>query len=318
MATSSRKFAAPYDRTTKIVSAAGCGVLLAVAVLAPHIVFRVAAILIVGLTYAFSPRGYEVTAEAIVVRRLIGNKRLPLAGVRAAGRVDAGDLRGAVRLWGSGGMFGYYGLFQTSRLGRCWWYVTDRKNAVAVAASGGTVVFSPDDVEGFLAAVPLAGGAPLPDEAFPGRGKRRGSRRPAVLWIGGGVVLAAAVLASLAITYSPGPPKLDLTARGLTIHDRFYPVSIDAAAVDVARIRVVDLDVDTAWRPTVRTDGFANAHYRSGWFRTVNGQKVRLYQAGRRRLVLFPPKGDAAPVLLEVSRPEDFVEQVRGRWRGGE
>lgn len=314
MAPASVEFSASYDRTAKIVSAAVSGVLLAVSLLAPHVLFAAVSILIVALAYAFSPRGYVVSPATILVRRLIGSARFPLTGIADARRAGSSDLSGAIRLWGSGGMFGYYGLFQTSRLGRCRWYVTDRRNAVIVTSSAGTVVFSPDDVDGFLAALPPVSGAPVSAVELAQTVRARRSRRTAALWIGLAVGIAAIALVALAIAYSPGPPKLTLTPQGLTIHDRFYPVTIDAADVDAARIRIVDLAVDPDWRPTMRTNGFANFHYRSGWFRTANGRKVRLYQAGGTRLVLLPPKGNGAPVLLEVAAPEDFVGQVRGEW----
>jgi hypothetical protein len=70
--------------------------------------------------------------------------------------------------------------------------------------------------------------------------------------------------------------------------------------VDVEHIRLVDCGVDTDWRPTARTDGFANAHYRSGWFRVAGGKTVRMDRADGTRLVLLPPKGDGAAVLLET------------------
>ena len=96
-------------------------------------------------------------------------------------------------------------------------------------------------------------------------------------------------LGIVAFTYSPGVPNYTLTSETLTIHDRLYPVTLRANAVDVANIRVVDLDGNSEWRPTLRTNGFANSHYESGWFRAANGQKVRLYRAGGERLVLLPP-----------------------------
>jgi hypothetical protein len=105
-----------------------------------------------------------------------------------------------------------------------------------------------------------------------------------------------------------------LTADALTIHDRFYPVTLRAADVDVSRARLVDIAVDPEWRPTTRTNGFANAHYRSGWFRVANGQKIRMYRADSTRLLLLPPKGDGAPVLLEVKDPGQFLDELRGQW----
>ena len=114
--------------------------------------------------------------------------------------------------------------------------------------------------------------------------------------------------------YSPGPPSYTLTADALTIHDRFYPVTLKAADVDVARVRLVDIAVDREWRPTMRTNGFANAHYRSGWFRVAGGQKVRLYRVDGTRLVLLPPKGDGAAVLLEAKDPAKLLDELRWAW----
>jgi hypothetical protein len=123
------------------------------------------------------------------------------------------------------------------------------------------------------------------------------------------------LLVAGALLYSPGPPKYTLTSEGLTIHDRFYPVTVRAADVDVEHIQVVDIGVDPHWRPTMRTNGFANARYRSGWFRVAGGEKVRMYRTDSRRLVLLPPKGEAAPVLIEVKQPEAFIQEVRQAWR---
>jgi hypothetical protein len=121
---------------------------------------------------------------------------------------------------------------------------------------------------------------------------------------------------AFAFTYSPGPPACTLTADSLTIHDKFYSVTVPAGSVDVDRIRLIDLAVDTEWRATARTNGFANAHYRSGWFRTAGGKPVRLYQADSRRLVLLPPRGDGAAVLLESADPEKFMRDLRQAWAG--
>lgn len=150
------EFSASYDTTTKIVSGGVCaGLLLAVAVMAvPHGVI-VGCLLLVTLllTYVYSPRGYRVDGRSIVVKRLIGSVTVPLDGLRSARRIGPDDLRGCIRLFGSGGLFGYYGLFRTSSLGRCTWYVTNRKNAVVVIGASKTTVYSPDDVDEFLAAI---------------------------------------------------------------------------------------------------------------------------------------------------------------------
>jgi hypothetical protein len=117
-----------------------------------------------------------------------------------------------------------------------------------------------------------------------------------------------------AIFYSPGPPSYTVTPESLTFHDRFYPVTLTATSVDVQCIRVVDLDVDTDWQPTICLGGFSNPHYRCGRFLVDSGKIVRIYQVDSRRLVLLPPKNDDTAVLVETREPEIFVDEVRRNW----
>ena len=298
-------FSASYDTTTKVISAVVLVVFLVIIVATHSVVAGCLTAAIVVGAYAWSPRGYAVSDGSIEVKRLIGRARIPLDGLREARAATKDDFRGCLRLFGNGGLFGYYGMFRTSKLGKSTWYVTNRGKAVVVVTGEKTVLFSPDNVEGFIAAI----GAPTaPVPATQDAGSRVGSLAGAAI----GIVVIA--ILAFAFLYSPGPPSYTLTPESLTIHDRFYPVTLNRTSVDVEHIRVVDFGVDTEWRPTRRTNGFANAHYASGWFRVANGETIRMYRAGGTRLVLLPPKGDGAALLLEVGEPEKFVAEVRHRW----
>jgi hypothetical protein len=300
-------FSASYDTTTKVISAVVLVVFLVIIVATHSVVAGCLTAAIVVGAYAWSPRGYAVSDGSIEVKRLIGRARIPLDGLREARAATKDDFRGCLRLFGNGGLFGYYGLFRTSKLGKSTWYVTNRGKAVVVVTGEKTVLFSPDNVEGFIAAI----GAPTaPVPATQDAGSRVGSLAGAAI----GIVVIA--ILAFAFLYSPGPPSYTLTPESLTIHDRFYPVTLNRTSVDVEHIRVVDFGVDTEWRPTRRTNGFANAHYRSGWFRVASGQTVRMYRAGGTRLVLLPPKGDGAALLLETREPGKFVVEVRRKWSG--
>lgn len=134
--------------------------------------------------------------------------------------------------------------------------------------------------------------------------------------IGAAGIFIALMAAAFALFYAPGPPRCTLAAGSLSIHDRLYPVTLRAEAVDVDHIRIVDLDSDPDWVPTLRTNGFSNLHYHSGWYRVRNGQKIRLYRADGRRVVLLPPKGAGNAVLYEVADPERFVAEIRREWTG--
>jgi Bacterial PH domain len=153
------RFSASYDRNTKIVSGIVCLGLLAVIVAVHNFVLTSLSLLAILLCFAYSPRGYELAGRSILVKRLAGTVRIPLDGLREARRATPDDFRGGIRLWGSGGLFGYYGLFSTTKLGKSTWYVTNRSNSVVVVTAAKTVLFSPDGAEVFLAAIRAGGPA---------------------------------------------------------------------------------------------------------------------------------------------------------------
>ncbi len=307
-------FSASYDRFTKILSAVVCLGMLAVILATHNIVIATLAVAVILVSFAYSPRGYILKGRSILVRRLAGQAKIALDDVREIRQVAPDDCRGCIRLWGSGGLFGYYGLFSSTNLGRFTEYVTNRKNSVVVITGSKTVLFSPDDVGGFLDAIramaPVTASAPVPAPAFAATRRFRALGTTAGIALG----MAAIGLGVAASVYAPGPPSYTLTAAALTINDRFYPVTLRPDAVDVSQIRTVDLQNDADWRPVARTNGFANSHYQSGWFRVANGQKVRLYRAGGKQVVLLPPKVDGTVVLYEPPDPDSFVADVRAAW----
>jgi Bacterial PH domain len=146
-------FSASYDRVTKSISALVCLFLLAVMAATHSLVFCVLAVLLILVSYAYSPRGYVIADRSIAVQRLAGRPRIALDDVRELRRATPDDSSGAIRLWGSGGLFGYYGLFSSAKLGKFTAYVINRNNKVLVVSGSKTVLFSPDDVAGFLNAI---------------------------------------------------------------------------------------------------------------------------------------------------------------------
>src|ERR1022692_3601233 len=313
----SASFSASYDKSTKLISAGIFVLLLLLALVIPGVFMGCVGAMLLVATYACSPRSYAISERSILVKRLIGTVRIPLDGIREARIATPDDFRDCIRLLGNGGLFGYYGQFRTARLGECTWYVTNRSNTVVVVTRTGTTVFSPDDADGFLAAIHASVPVPPPIPVEPLINSLQSYRAgiPVGMLVGGAIAIVVLAVVAFALLYSPGPPSYTLTPQSLTIHDRFYPVTLQAAGVDAERIRIIDFGVDTEWRPTARTNGFANAHYRSGWFRVASGKTVRLYRADATRLVLLPPKGNGAPVLLETTDPEKFIRDVRQAWQ---
>jgi|SRR5580692_12043191 hypothetical protein len=149
----SHSFTASYDTATKIISAVFCAILVSAVAVTHNAFVGILCAAVFALSYAYSPRAYTISRQSVIVKRAIGKVRIPLDGIVEARVATEDDFRGCIRLFGNGGLFGYYGLFRTSKLGKCWWYVTNRSNAVVIITGAKTTVLSPDDTDGFLAAI---------------------------------------------------------------------------------------------------------------------------------------------------------------------
>lgn len=304
---SPRSFAASYDRLTLIVTGIVILITVAMGFLLRIPVAAALLAIVVIVTYAFSPRSYTLDGRLLRVQRLVGDFIIPLDGLRLARRVSNEELRGSVRLWASGGLFGYFGVFRTPAFGSTRWYVTNLANRIILVIPSRTVLVSPDDVDGFLALLDVhPSEAPLPFPPSTTRWPRLLMIIPAALGI------LAVVFSTYMMSYSPGPVRTTLTRDVLEIHDRFYPVTIDAHSVPPDQVRIVDLDGEPQWQPVRRTNGFANSHYSSGWFELAGGRKVRLYRAGGKQLVLIPAR--EATILLEAPDPQAFVDVLQREW----
>jgi hypothetical protein len=116
-------------------------------------IFTTAACLLVyGISYLFRPIGYIVTSEELIIRRPIGNVRLRREDIKSVEPVERNVVSGAIRTFGVGGLFGYYGRFANFHMGRMTWYATRRDRPVLIrVVPHKKIVLTPDDQEGFVA-----------------------------------------------------------------------------------------------------------------------------------------------------------------------
>ncbi len=307
-------FPAQLDGRAKLISAFVVALLTAVPLfslrsnpLAAAILALSSAVLI-GSAYAFSPRGYEISGRELRVKRLFGDVVFPLDGSRFVRDAGQNDFHGCIRLWGSGGFFGYFGLFWSKALGRTRWYLTDRAKALVIGNQDRVILVSPEDREAFIAALKKSAG-----DAPPAAAQQQPSSPFRLTFV---ISAVALLLLAAALFYNPGRAPLDLTGDSLVIHAPFYGLTVPASSVELSGIRVVNLTVEPGWKPVLRTNGFRNFYFSAGNFRTANGQAVKFFSAGAQQLVLLPPsQTDGVPILLDTADPHNFVGQIRQLWR---
>jgi hypothetical protein len=108
-------------------------------------------IAILAVVAALAPLGYSVSEDSIVVRRLAHNVVIPRASIRDVRRLARRDVGFAWRLFGSGGLLGFFGYFSSAKLGRFLAYAADTASLVLITQTDGRkILISPYPPEEFL------------------------------------------------------------------------------------------------------------------------------------------------------------------------
>lgn len=309
------RFAAPWDRTLRITTAAVVLLLAAAAATFAYVALRagvpfeiflgIAALvaLILGAAWALAPRGFAVEAGQVRIERPLRSIAIPIRTIRSAGPLPAGALRGAMRLGGSGGLFGYYGRFWSRTLGAFRLYATRREGLVRLDTPDDRFVLSPDRPERFLeevlARAPEArseAGAPLP---------ARPAGRRAWLAIGAAILLVPlAVLGILGASWAFSPVGARVTDAAVVVDRRWArPVEIP-----IAEIRSAEVLPPVALRGARRVAGFSGGGVHYGRFQSQSLGGFQLY-AWRRGPVVLLETSDGR-VVLTPEEPERFAAEV--------
>jgi len=148
-----KNYKAPWSASLVVISLVASIVLVgtAVALLVrdPHALAGWLLVAVVFLGALFVIRGYAISPNALLVRRLFWSTRLPLADLEAA-QVVPDVMDGSWRLFGNGGLFTFSGLYRNETLGRYRAYVTNPHRTVVLRYPARTVVVSPSDPEEFV------------------------------------------------------------------------------------------------------------------------------------------------------------------------
>ena len=114
-------------------------------------IIPISLIIMLVLTYGFSPKGYALEDGKLVVLRPFQNKFHATTDILNVSLVDRKDLKNSLRVFGVGGLFGYFGLFRNTRYGTMIWYATRRDQFVVIERSNGkAIVLTPDDPNSFV------------------------------------------------------------------------------------------------------------------------------------------------------------------------
>lgn len=318
------RFAAPWDRTLRITTAAVVLLLAGISVfllrlatatettgasaMAVLLVATLAATL--ALCWALGPKAFSIQGGRLRIERPLRSVDVPLAAIRAAGPLPDGALRGSLKVAGSGGLFGYYGRFWNRRLGAFRLYATRRTGLVVVDTGDERFVLSPDPADRFLDA--LLSRAPAAARAVSEASFARRPMPRKVLMVLGAIIALVPVIAGgvVAATWAWSPRAAMVEGGEIRIERRLVaPLVIPLS--DVRDVERLAFEQGLMLRRVAGTSVPGGVRY--GHFRSRELGDVQLYAWRPGPYVLLETVDGR--VVLTPDDPDAFVAGVRAGLR---
>ena len=109
-------------------------------------------LLIYVFTFVFRPVNYQVVEDRLIIHRPISDVIIYTNQMVSVEIITKRNIGWVVRVFGVGGLFGYYGKFTNFKMGSMMWYTTRRDKMVLVKTMNGKkIILSPDEPESFVA-----------------------------------------------------------------------------------------------------------------------------------------------------------------------
>ena len=112
------------------------------------------------------------------------------------------------------------------------------------------------------------------------------------------------------IGYSSKNVRFEVSDEGLRISRSLYGRFIPRGEIAVEAVKVIDLNIDSGYKPKRRTNGAGLPGYAEGWFKLKNDEKALMFVTERSSVVYIPTKKDYS-VLLSVREAEEFADLIK-------
>ena len=102
---------------------------------------------VIVFCYLYSPIKYELTDRQLIINRPVKNITINFTDISEVRSIDSSELSGTIRTFGVGGLFGYFGKYYNSTVGKMNWYTTQMRNRILIQMNTcEKIIISPDDL----------------------------------------------------------------------------------------------------------------------------------------------------------------------------
>lgn len=99
-------------------------------------------------SFLFAPQSYSLSNNEIIINRPIKNRKINIYDIEEVRIIPDTEIKGLIRTFGVGGVFGYFGKHYNSKLGNITLYATQRKNYILIQMKQGKkIIITPNDIK---------------------------------------------------------------------------------------------------------------------------------------------------------------------------
>jgi hypothetical protein len=80
----------------------------------------------------YAPIHYIIDTKYLVIHRKVKGVSINLNEISSVKLLSEKEIKGGIRMFGVGGVFGYFGLFTFPKIGYCKMFATQRKNMILI------------------------------------------------------------------------------------------------------------------------------------------------------------------------------------------
>ncbi len=128
-----------------------------------------------------------------------------------------------------------------------------------------------------------------------------------------GVILIGVIVMFFMLSYQAKNAQFTVNDQGLRISPGLYGRFIPKEKINTTGVKVINMDVDSEYKPKWRSNGAGLPGYSAGWFKLENKEKALLFLTDRTSVVYIPTT-DNYSVLLSVQEAEEFAGLLQN-WR---
>jgi hypothetical protein len=105
---------------------------------------------VVLVTWGIHPLHYRISDSSIKIRRPFNTIDIPFETITDLRLIKGNELGFLIRMFGSGGLFGYLGTFRSPAIGKFMMWCTNKDDLILIITHEKKIAISPSNAEAFL------------------------------------------------------------------------------------------------------------------------------------------------------------------------